>query len=157
MYGMFVNGAVLRFSRCPLPPCGREHCSEQVQDTGRRHRFYLLALPARDLILFTTSFYFLLGLGFTFYRYFLVAGYSYSILILFIFYSAFHVTCGFILSVTFDEWYAPHLPNFPHMALVDPRNMVTALSQEHPALGLNPRPLGYETDALTTRPRCHAG
>ena len=60
----------------------------------------------------------------------------------------------YFLSVTFDEWYAPHLPNFPHMALVDPRNMVTALSQEHPALGLNPRPLGYETDALTTRPRC---
>ena len=31
------------------------------------------------------------------------------------------------------------------------------LSQECPALGLNPRPLGYQSDDLTTRPRCLYG
>ena len=53
--------------------------------------------------------------GLLFLPFFLVAGFSYSILINH-FSTAFYVTS----SATLDEWYAPHLPNFPHMALVNP-------------------------------------
>ena len=45
-----------------------------------------------------------------------------------------------------------HLPRFPHMAWVDPRNSFQTLFPRAPRAGLNPQPSIFKSGDLTTRP-----
>ena len=113
-------------------------CYDDITDFPSLFTAHTIFYLAR--ILFTNR----LSPGSLVFQFFLMAVWSYSVL--YQFFCSFnrfsHYLWFLLLSVMFDEWYAPHLPNFPHMALVDPRNWFSDTFPRVPSAGFEPQTFG---------------